>query len=141
MDRVTLIDSHYDEATGVSVVVIEYKGKRYNAHSTLAEEDRPFASNLTGCRYAYEKAIIKALKAERLEAIEKCEEVRKFVKALQHYKNFDKESPTAKCMFRQLNRRVNEVNKLTLIIDKKIFGLHQDFAKQNIVNNAIKGRE
>ena len=59
MSKIILIDSHYDETTGISTVVIEYKGKRYNAYSTLAEEDKQFASNLTGCRYAYEKAVIK----------------------------------------------------------------------------------
>ena len=141
MSKIILIDSHYDETTGISTVGIEYKGKRYNAYSTLAEEDKQFASNLTGCRYAYEKAVIKALKAERLEALKKCEEIRKFVKALQNYKNFDSESPTAKAVYRQLNRRIKEVDNLTIVINKKIFGLHQDFAKQNIVNNGIKGRE
>ena len=38
--------------------------------------------------------------------------IENFIKAVGCYKNFDKESPSAKCMYRQLNRRKAEIKRL-----------------------------
>lgn len=142
MRNYKIYDSSYDTLNGVSTVSIQdSKGNIYTGISTLAEEDKPFASKYTGCRYAKEKAVIKMLKAERLEKKEECENLRKFIHQLQNFKNFDAETPTAKCVFRLMNRKIKEVNNITIEINKRLFELQQDFIKQDYINKRVKDAE
>lgn len=115
------IDSYADSADGRSCVIVEHKNKRYKGIAKCHPEDT--FSEYTGCRYAEERAQIKALKEEWKEKKAKCEECRKFVKAITQYKNFDSTSDTAKAMYRQLNRRIKEVNDLADKITRKEINL------------------
>ena len=109
------IDSWTNEACKVSTVEIEHMGKPFTDYAYCHPDDE--WSEFTGCRIAETRATIQALKYERTIKIKKCEECRKFVKAVEQYKNFDKTSSTAKAMYRQLNRRIKEVNDLTDLIN------------------------
>lgn len=104
------VDSFIDKEAGISRVAIEHKGWTYWGLARKHPDDE--WSDFFGCRLADDRATIAALKKEYKEAKEKCEECRKFVEAVKQYKNFDPESPTAKAMFRQLNRRIKAVNDL-----------------------------
>lgn len=133
-----LILSNYDETTGISYCEVQHKGKIYSGVSRLHPEDKEIASKYTGCRYAEIKAEIKALKAEYNEAKASCEECRKFVKACSQYSNFDKESPTAKVMYRQLNRRIKKVNQLADKINQRIMDLDIAIKQKDIVHKALE---
>ncbi len=102
--------SHTEPGLKKSAVTVSHKGKKFVGLAWCHPDDA--WSELTGCRIAETRAQISALKYEHKLKKEKCEECRKFVVAVQQYKNFNPEDPSAKAMFRQLNRRIKEVNKL-----------------------------
>ena len=104
------IDSETIEALGESFVEIKYKNKYFIGQAKKHPDDD--WSEFIGCGYAEIRAQIKALKYELYKKKIACEECRKFVRAISQYKNFNKEDGTAKAMYRQLNRRIKEVNNI-----------------------------
>ena len=137
-----LIESIFNDSTGVSFCTVKYKNNFYTGISKLhpEDEDAGLASKYTGCRYAEMRAEIKALKDEYKRERAICEECRKFVKACTQYKNFDTESPTAKAMFRQLNCRIKKVNALADKINEKINALDIAIKQKDIVSKALERR-
>lgn len=135
-------DAIFIEASGKSFVELEHKGKYYLGMAKLHPEDKKdgLASRYTGCRYAELRAEIKALKAEYKAEKAACEECRKFVKACTQYKNFDKESTTAKSIFRQLNCRIKRVNQLADKINEKVRDLDMAIRQKDIVHKAIQNK-
>lgn len=135
-----LVNSIYNEDLGTSVCEIVHKKQTYAGLSRLHPEDKEagLGSKYTGCRYAELRAEIKALKDEYKKEKIACEECRKFVKACSQYKNFDKESPTAKAMFRQLNRRIKKVNDLADAINNKMMDLDSAIRQKEIVHKALE---
>ena len=134
-----LVESRYWEMSGLSECVVRYKGKEYYGSAILHPDDREanLGSKYTGCRYAEIRAEIKALKDEYKIEKKACDECRKFVKACIQYKNFDKESPTAKAIFTQLNKRIKRVNKIIDKINQKIQDLDTAIKQKEIVSNAL----
>lgn len=136
-----LVNSFFHKHTGISICEVKYKGELYDGKARLHPEDAELASKYTGCRYAEMRAEIKALKAEYKKEKAACEECRKFVTACTQYKNFDKESPTAKAMFRQLNRRIKTVNDLADKINNKMYELDMAIRQKDIVHNALENKK
>lgn len=138
-----LVNSIYNEDLGTSVCEVVHKKQTYAGLSRLHPEDKEagLGSKYTGCRYAEMRAEIKALKAEYKKEKAACEECRKFVTACTQYKNFDKESPTAKAMFRQLNRRIKTVNDLADKINNKMYELDMAIRQKDIVHNALENKK
>ena len=134
-----LIDAWFEESTGKSYATVEHLGRRYQGMSKLHPEEES-ASRFTGCRYAEIRAQIKALKAERQSLIWKCEECRKFVKACSQYKNWDKKSLVAKIIYKQLNKRIKEVNKITDKINELEWDLKIAIRQQDTVHNKLAGK-
>ena len=130
------LDSGTVKETGYSTVVIEHKGNKYVGQAKCHPNDT--FSEFTGCRYAQERAEINALKDEWKQKKHDCDECRKYLIAVSQYAGFDKESSTAKAMFRQLNRRIKEVNKLAEIISKKQFNLQVAIKQQDSFNSKIE---
>ena len=130
------LDSSTVEEIGYSTVIIKHKGNEYVGQAKCHPDDT--FSEFTGCRYAQERAEINALKDEWKQKKHDCDECRKYLIAVSQYAGFDKESSTAKAMFRQLNRRIKEVNKLAEIISKKQFNLQIAIRQQDGFNNKIE---
>lgn len=130
------LDSGTVKETGYSTVIIKHKGNEYVGHAKCHPDDT--FSKFTGCRYAQERAEIRALKDEWKQKKHDCDECRKYLIAVSQYAGFDKESSTAKAMFRQLNRRIKEVNKLAEIISKKQFNLQVAIKQQDSFNSKIE---
>ena len=130
------LDSGTVKETGYSTVVIEHKGNKYVGQAKCHPDDT--FSEFTGCRYAQERAEINALKDEWKQKKHDCDECRKYLIAVSQYAGFDKESSTAKAMFRQLNRRIKEVNKLAEIISQRQFNLQVAIKQQDSFNNKIE---
>ena len=101
------------ELSDVTSVYIEHMGRTFEGISRLHPDDVDKKSSLIGGKYAEIRATIAALRYERKIAKEECEAIRKFVKMCEQYKGFDKESSTAKSVYRQLNKRIKKVNDLT----------------------------
>lgn len=133
-----LIESVFDEKTGKSYITICYKNKFYTGFARLHPDDADKASKFAGCRFAEERACIKALKAELKEKKHNCEECRKFVKVITSYAHFDPKSYEARMMFRQLNRRIKEVNNLIDEINERESNLQASIRRQGLITNALQ---
>ena len=109
---VKFVDAKADEKTGVSTVFLENKGVTYVGYALLTEGDD--WSQIFGCTIAEIRATIKVIndilccKRKELKTIEN------FIKASECYKNFDKDSATAACIYRQFNRKKIEIERLKL---------------------------
>ncbi len=122
-----------------SWVVVKMGKKQYFGSAKCHEDDA--WSEFTGCRYAEQRAEINALKAYRKQKKAECENIRKFIHSLECYKDFDKESPTAKTVYRQLNKRIKEVNDITDEINQREFNLRIAIRQQDRVSNKFKSKE
>ena len=135
-----LVDALFNKETGISQAEVEHLGKHFFAIAKCHPDDMPEVSKFAGCGYAETRAIIKALKWERKKKMQECEVIRKFVKAVGQYKNFNSEDPSAKAMYRQLNRRIKEVDAITDEINKEMQNLQTAIAQRDVVKRAIKRR-
>lgn len=124
-----------------TTVEVTHRGKTYTGVARVHPDDEEHVSEYTGGFIAETRAMIAALKEERKALKEECEACRKFVRACSSYKNFNKESPTAKAVFRQLNRKIKRVNELT----DEINGLYKSIDKglwtRNLILNSIEAKK
>lgn len=138
-----LVSAYYSENTGVSYATVVHSinglERRFEGIAKVHPEEES-KSRFTGCRYAEIRAQIKALKAERQSLIWKCEECRKFVKACSQYKNWDKESPVAKVVYKQLNARIKQVNELTNQINQLQWDLNIAIRQQETIHHKLAGK-
>ena len=135
------IDSKYIPETGISVVTIEHMGVLFYGHAYAHPEDKDTANEYVGCTYAEIRAEIKALKYERKILKDKCEECRKFIRACEGYKGFDKSSPTARALYRQLNRRIKKVNQLADEINELSRSISKHDFQRHAFLNHIKNKK
>ena len=138
--NIKFVDSGYSNS-GESWAEVSVKNKVFVGFSELSPEDIDKASRYAGCRFAELKAELKALKYLRRRKKEECEYYRKFVKSLRCYKDFDIDSPTAKCVYKQLNKRIKEVNRLTDAVNAKREEFLMAINQRDIVTNAIERKK
>ena len=130
------IDAYYDKETGISKVIMQHLGRRFLGKAQChPEEEKP--SEFAGCSYAEKRATIKALKYERKLAKIKSDMAIDFMKSCEAYKDFDKESPTAKVLYKQLNKRIKKVNDLADEINNLMKELDQEMQRRDIVTRAL----
>lgn len=108
------INSFADKITRLSEVIVEHKGKQFEGFADCHPEDD--WSEFTGCKFAELRAIRKALKYEYKIEKTKVDEIKKFISAVEQYKNFNNEDGSAKAMYRQYNRRVKRVEEIKTYI-------------------------
>lgn len=132
------INSIFDREKGTSEVTMEHMGQYFIGKARLHPDDKDKISEYAGCSYAEARATIAALKYERKMAKEKSENIRKFVKACECYKDWDPESPVAKVTYRQLNRYIQKVNHLTEIINDMMFSLDKSIWKRDVTIKAFE---
>lgn len=105
------ISASYQADTGESTVVMQHLGQKFTGFAHLHPDDTN-PSEYVGGDLAEARATIKALKYEYKRAKEEAEISRHFVEACENYAKFNKDDDTAKCMYRQLNKRIKKVNEL-----------------------------
>lgn len=132
-----LESSYFTAKTGTSSCTVQHRGKMYTGFARLHPDDADKVSRFAGCELAETRAEIKALKAELKEEREKCEEVRKFVIACTQYAKWDKEDPSAKVVYRQLNRRIKRVNQLIDMINERELKIMRLIGQRDAVIKAI----
>ena len=130
-----LVGSYFND--GVSLCEVQHKKKIYLGISRVHPDDLHSNSMIFGGSIAEKRAQIKALKDELKEEKSSCDECRNFVKACTGYKNFDKNSPTAKAMFTQLNKRIKRVNQIVDHINELEEEIQKDIQKRDIVVRAL----
>ena len=114
---IKFIDSFFDSNSGISTVTVQCRGENYYGEALCHPDD--IQSNFMGCHLAEARAQIKALKAEKKRLVQEYKDWQVFVKKCEQYKNFDKESSTARAMYRQLNRKKREVDYIEKWISVK----------------------
>ena len=130
------IESGYNPTTGVSYVVMQHLGKKFEGYAKLNPSE-PEGSSYAGCYYAELRATIKALKYERALAKQKSDMALDFVKSIEGYSKFNKEDPSAKAVYRQLNQRIKKVNDLADQINAIYEELDSAIRRRDIVTKAI----
>ena len=135
------IDSYYNQKNGYSCVYVQHLKRYFFGTAFLHPDDKENASEYAGCALAELRAQIKALKYERKLAKKKADQAIDFVKACECYKNFDKNSDTAKVIYRQLNRRIKKVNDLTDQINDLLEEVNAFAKRREIIINAMKRRK
>lgn len=139
LPKIKFINSETNSETKMSWVTVQMRGKEYTGSSKCHPEDT--WSEFTGCRYAEARAEIEALKDLYHQKKEACENFKDFIKSLECYKDFDKESPVAKTVYRQLNSRVKEVNYLADAINEREFNLLIAIKQQDKFKEKMKSKE
>lgn len=109
------LNSYWREPN-MSIVEIEHLCGFFRGVAKVHPDDEDMKSSIIGYEIAETRAKIKALQYERRLEKEKYKECQDFVKACECYKDFDKSSPTARIMYRQLNRRKRKIGSLTATI-------------------------
>lgn len=135
------ISGSYDYNTGISTVVIQHLGIKFTGRAYLHPDDKENVSSFAGCRYAETRAMIKALKYERMIAKNKADMAIDLLKSCQCYKNFNAEDATAKVLYRQINRRVKRVNELTDEINNLIKSIDKGIFVRDITLKGIERRK
>lgn len=131
------ISSSFDFDTGISEVVVQHLGKKFIGTAKLHPDDKDKVSNYTGCQIAEMRATIKALKHERKIAKNKSDMALDFIKSVENYTKFNKEDESAKSMYRQLNRRIKEVNDITDQINELYYEIDMLPRKKSVILNSI----
>ena len=135
------INSSYDAESGLSKVTMQHLGKKFTEQARLNPAEQEKGSEYAGCYYAELRATIKALKYERKLAKEKADMALDFVKSVEGYSKFDKEDPSAKAMYRQLNQRIKKVNDLADEINACYRELEYAIHNRVTILNAIEHKK
>ena len=126
---IKFVDAKADKKTGLSTVWLKNGKKEFSGTALLAKGDD--WSHIFGCRIAELRATIKVINDMIKTKRDEYKVIENFIKAVSCYKNFDPNSETTKCMYRQLNRKKIEINRL--IANKKMI--------KQFIKDSIKARE
>lgn len=107
-----IIDSGYNEKTGVSYVIIQSPKGIFLGYSHLHDEDKQWASKYAGCQYAESKAVIKMITAEIKEKKLLCDTFDSFYKELNQSKKFAKDGYTSNKLLEKRKKLRSEYNEL-----------------------------
>ena len=131
------IKSSWDYDSGYSIVIMQHLGKKFIGIAKINPEDPNPKSEYFGGMCAEIKATIKALKYERKLLKNKSDMALDFVKSLECYKDFSKDDPAAKLVYKQLQKRIDKVNDITDEINSLYKELDLLVHRRNIVLKAM----
>lgn len=105
----------YDEDEKTSYTKIEHLGRTFIGTAKLSPEEE-FPSELFGGRLSESRAVLKALQYEKELRWTEYHAIENLVKSCCNTKKFDKESPSAKVLFHQLNISKKKYEKIKAIV-------------------------
>lgn len=113
--------SQSDKESGISKVLLENNGKLYEGTAKCHEED--IWSNYFGEGIAEMRAIIKVFKNKLNKEKNEYKLLLNFVKTIESYKSYNKDSNEAKFIYRQLNikkKKIEAIEKNIIAIKNRI---------------------
>lgn len=113
--------SQSDKESGISKVILEDNGKLYEGIAKCHEED--IWSNYFGEGMAEMRAIIKVFKNKLNKEKNEYKLLLNFVKTIESYKSYNKDSNEAKFIYRQLNikkKKIEAIEKNIIAIKNRI---------------------
>lgn len=131
------ISSSYNPNTGVSKVIMQHMGQKFEGVAIVHPDHMDTASKYAGCYYAELRATIKALKYERNKLKKETDICKNFVKSIECYAKFNHDDESAKSIYKQLNVRISKVNDLTDEINNLIYKLNYAIHQRDIILKSI----
>ena len=119
------INSYFDKTKGTSKVELKHLNRTFIGTAKTLPEDFNHCSEFYGCELAEMKAEMKAYVYELKLAKREYRIVKKLIAACEYNKRFDKESSSAKVVYRQKNIIAKKVIRLENKIDKLDFEYRQ----------------
>lgn len=113
-----LVYSKYDKESGISKVWIKNKYGVFMAKSRLHEDDREFASEYIGCRFAEIKANIKAYKKHKQDLQLRQQELKYFKTVLEQTKGYNPDSIEARKLRKRIHILSEEIKAVQTTIDE-----------------------
>lgn len=113
--------SQSDKESGISQVILEDNGKLYKGIAKCHKED--IWSNYFGEGMAEMRAIIKVFKNKLNKEKNEYKLLLNFVKTIESYKSYNKDSNEAKFIYRQLNikkKKIEAIEKNIIAIKNRI---------------------
>lgn len=110
MKRTKIIYSNYDNNTGVSTITIQTPKGRFTGISLLHDEDKDYASEITGCSYAEIKAHMKMVAADIKELKSNLSAFEKFYNNISTSNSFDEKSYIARKLRKEIFRLKEKIN-------------------------------
>lgn len=125
--KIEFIDGGLNEDRESFALVKLNSGETFHGKAKCHPDD--FCSKYSGCKIAEMRAVRKAYKFLLKQEKEELYRLENFVKAVECYKQFDKKSKTARCVYRQLNRHKRKVKSLINAIAR-----NEKYEKEYIAN-------
>lgn len=129
--KIKIVESWFNEETGVSKVVINTDRGIFCGTAQLHEEDRDIASNFAGCEYAEMRAIVKYFKRRAKDTQIKITGLQNYEKRLLGRKDYQKHSVEN----RQLRKYMKQLEQEKIDWEEKASSL------ENKIQIAMKNRE
>lgn len=119
--KIKIIESWFNEETGVSKVVINTDKGIFCGTAQLHDEDRDIASNFAGCEYAEMRAIVKYFKRRAKDIQIKITGLQNYEKRLIGRKDYEKHSVEN----RQLRKYMKQLEKEKLDWEERVNSLEE----------------
>lgn len=115
MKKTKIIESNFNEKTGISYVTIQTPKGTYTGYSRLQDEDKEYMSQNVGCRYAEIKAHIKMINSEIKENKIQLIAFERFYNNLSNSNKLNKNSYEARKIRKEIynfKKRIQELENL-----------------------------
>lgn len=130
MLKAKMIDSGFNRETGISYATIKTPNGIYTGYSYLQEEDKEYASEFAGCKYAEIKANIKMVKDKIRILKSQLSAFEKFYNNISEGRNFNKRSYEARKMRRKMFELKDEIKNLQALKESMHNVLMEDINKR-----------
>lgn len=133
-----LVYAKYDKETGISKVWIKNKYGVFMAKSRLHEDDREFASEYIGCRFAEMKANIKAYKKHKQDLQLRQQELEYFKTMLEQTKGYNPDSVEARKLRKRIYILSEEIKAVQATIDELNENLQIEIQQRDASTKLLK---
>lgn len=127
--KIKLVDSCYDETTGMSYAKINTDYGEFEGWSRLHDEDRYISSSFCGCQYAEMRAIMQYMKYRIKLLNERIISLENLKKIMQGKKDYDHNSVENRTIRKQIyilnKERVDWKERLTSLSQRMIDNMNQ----------------
>lgn len=142
--RIKMISSYTDKDAGVSKVILECGGKRYEGYAQFNYEvENPENwSEIAGCHYAHFRALRKIWKERLAELRQQRKAIKRYYDMLKSCKDCSLDSPEAKRLYKLmdcLEREIREIRKKINSVSEEYIKKHDE--KRHLIIESIQKRK
>ena len=142
MSTIKLLQSNFDEETGISSVTIGTDYGQFHATSKLHNEDLDISSSYAGCEYAEMRAIIKYMKTKikiiKIQ-IKELEDFQKSLSLRNDYNHYSIENCKMRRRIYMLNKQIKDWQDRAQSLNKKMLSMMEK--REHLIEEIIKKGE